>query len=162
MFDVIAWMAHIKLSMDVNLFCYAWSIHYVPVWISKLHNLFCYAWSIHYAPVSRKDLSVKVNPSKGFSAGVPKPCCGCKLWGLWTGMLVNSLSNWLVSKLPLMSGSQGGGISPAASLTQSMSEKNSWRLISSASPGPLPRRWVGSRVRSPRRRLFEGRLRLAG
>ena len=46
------------------------------------------------AQASRKDLSVNVNPPKVLSAGVvPKPGCGWKLWGLLTGMLVNSLSN---------------------------------------------------------------------
>ena len=46
------------------------------------------------AQASRKDLSVNVNPPKVLSAGVvPKPGCGWKLWGLLTGMLVNTLSN---------------------------------------------------------------------
>lgn len=88
--------------------------------------------------------------------------------GLCTGMLVNSASNWLVSRLPCevagMSASDltndnipnhtatlgfhGGFILRLYRAGQSMKEKKGCFFTSSASPSPQPSRLSGSRVSS--------------
>ena len=66
------------------------------------------------------------------------------------GMLVNSLSNWAVSKLCSICGLHGGCTCPRSKPSQSTEPKNVCDWISNVlTPAPHPIRLLGSFVRSP-------------
>ena len=83
------------------------------------------------------------------SEGTSPPSAVCPP-AAFRGMLVNSLSNWVVSKLCSICGLHGGCICPRSKPSQSTAPKNVCDWISNVLlPAPHPIRLLGSFVRSP-------------